>query len=81
MTNYKLELHDSSGRKGCVPYTATGPQEAIDVASWLLRFAPPYSQAEISGQDGRIIMTLPGNDKLGKETTTASKWQQLSLEL
>ena len=63
MTDYRLELHDSSGRKGCVPYTATGPQEAVEVAEWLLRFAPPYSQATISGQDGSIIMTLPGKQK------------------
>ena len=78
---YYLERHLTNGMVDTIPYGASGTHEAVILGERLHAPRHPATYAQIRACDGRIIMTLPGNDKPGKETTTASKWQQLSLGL
>lgn len=78
---YYLERHLTNGMVDTIPYGASGTHEAVILGERLHAPRHPATYAQIRACDGRVVMTLPGNNKPGQAITVTSKWQQLSLDL
>lgn len=78
---YYLELHDSSGHEGCVPFNADETHVAIETAKWLISKGPAYNYAQIRAADGRVIATIQGQVPSAPQPVQANTRKQLTLDL